>query len=80
MKAFFKEDDELILNYADSNEKLLVSQFYDRATSGKYDIVYAKTLDINGDINGIAIELVDTKDKPDEIEETEEVSEEIIEE
>ena len=58
MKAIFKEKQELILNSADSNEQLILDEFINKANNGKFDVVYTKLLDINGDINGMAIELV----------------------
>ena len=58
MKAVFKEKKKLVLNSADSNEELILEEFIKKANNKKFDIVYTKLLDINGDVNGMAIELV----------------------
>lgn len=58
MKAIFKEKKKLVLNSADRNEQLVLEEFIKKTDSGKFDIVYTKLLDINGDVNGMAIELV----------------------
>lgn len=64
MKAVFKEKKKLVLNSADSNEELLLEEFIKKANNKKFNIVYTKLLDINGDVNGMAIELVN-KTKPE---------------
>lgn len=64
MKAIFKEKKKLILNSADSNEQLVLDEFIKKADSGKFTVVYTKLLDINGDVNGMAIELVSKKKEP----------------
>lgn len=65
MKAVFKEKKKLVLNSADSNEELILEEFIKKANNKKFNIVYTKLLDINGDVNGMAIELVNkTKQEP----------------
>ena len=64
MKAIFKEKKKLVLNSADSNEQLVLDEFIKKADSGKFTVVYTKLLDINGDVNGMAIELVSKKKEP----------------
>lgn len=64
MKAIFKEKKKLVLNSADSNEQLVLDEFIKKADSGKFTVVYTKLLDINGDVNGMAIELVSKKTEP----------------
>ena len=61
MKAIFKENDKLVLNSADRNEQLVLGDLIQKVTNGNYSINYTKTLDINGDISGMVIELSDTK-------------------
>ncbi len=61
MKAIFKENDKLVLNSADRNEQLVLGDFIQKATNGEYTISYTKTLDINGDISGMVIELVNAE-------------------
>ena len=64
MKAIFKEKKKLVLNSADSNEQLVLDEFIKKADSGKFTVVYTKLLDINGDVKGMAIELVSKKTEP----------------
>jgi len=61
MKAIFKENNKLVLNSADRNEQLVLGDFIQKATNGEYSINYTKTLDINGDISGMVIELSSTE-------------------
>lgn len=57
MKAIFKENKKLVLNSADANEQLVLEEFIKKAKSNKFTFVYTKLLDINGEVNGVAIEL-----------------------
>ena len=60
MKAIFKDKKKLVLNSADSNEQLVLEEFIKKAQeTDKYTITYTKLLDINSDVNGMMIELVD---------------------
>ena len=60
MKAIFKDKKKLVLNSADSNEQLVLEDFINKAQeTDKYTITYPKLLDINSDVNGMMIELVD---------------------
>ena len=60
MKAIFKDKKKLVLNSADSNEQLVLEEFINKAQeTDKYTITYTKLLDINSDVNGMMIELVD---------------------
>lgn len=60
MKAIFKDKKKLVLNSADSNEQLVLEDFINKAQeTDKYTITYTKLLDINSDVNGMMIELVD---------------------
>lgn len=59
MKAIFKDKKKIVLNSADSNEQLVLEEFIKKAgKKDKYDIIYTALVDINGDTNGMAIELV----------------------
>ena len=80
MKAIFKDKKKLVLNYADNNEQLILKDFIKKANSGKFNIVFNRLLDINGDINGMAIELEKINDESTNIEVVEEVVEESTEE
>lgn len=62
MKAFFKEKKELIINQADKNEELILEEFIRKFNSQKFDIVFNKLLDINGEVSGMAIELIKKND------------------
>ena len=64
MKAIFKEKKKLVLYAVYSNEQLVLDEFIKKADSGKFTVVYTKLLDINGDVNGMAIELVSKKTEP----------------
>ena len=60
MKAIFKDKKKLVLNSADSNEQLVLEEFIKKVQeTDKYTITYTKLLDINSDVNGMMIELVD---------------------
>lgn len=60
MKAIFKDKKKLVLNSADRNEQLVLEEFIKKAQeTDKYTITYTKLLDINSDVNGMMIELVD---------------------
>lgn len=62
MKAMFKEKKKLVLNSADRNEQLVLGEFIKKANNtDRFKIVYTKLLDINGDVDGMAIELVSVK-------------------
>lgn len=67
MKAIFKENKKLVLNSADANEQLVLEEFIKKANSGNFNFTYNKLLDINGEVNGMAIELI--RNKPVEVEE-----------
>jgi len=79
MKAIFKENKKLVLNTADANEQLVLKKFIKKANNTEnFKFVYTKLLDINGEINGLAIELVninpenqDNLSEPSETEPTE---------
>ena len=59
MKAIFKENKKLVLNTADANEQLVLKKFIKKANNTEnFTFKYTKLLDINGEINGLAIELV----------------------
>lgn len=63
MKALFKDKKNLVLNSADSNEQIVLEEFINKSNSGKFNIVFSKLLNINGEVNGMAIELkkIDTE-------------------
>ena len=64
MKAIFKDKKKLVLNSADSNEQLVLEEFIKKAQeTDKYTITYTKLLDINSDVNGMMIELVDVAER-----------------
>ena len=60
MTAISKDKKKLLLNSADSNEQLVLEEFIKKAQeTDKYTITYTKLLDINSDVKGMMIELVD---------------------
>ncbi len=64
MKALFKNKKDLVLNSADSNEQIVLEEFINKSNSGKFDVVFTKLLDINGEVNGMAIELKKKETEP----------------
>lgn len=62
MYAKFADNDKLIINSADESEQFILQDFLDNAKSGKYELIINKLLDINGDVSGICIELVEVSD------------------
>ena len=64
MKALFKNKKDLVLNSADSNEQIVLEEFINKSNSGKFNVVFTKLLDINGDVNGMAIELKKKETEP----------------
>ena len=74
MKAIFKEKKKLVLNSADNNEELVLEEFIKKANNKeKFNIVFTRLLDINGDINGMSIELVNKKNDTEPSNSTENV-------
>lgn len=71
MKAIFKSDDMLIINSADSTERLLANSFVEKANSGEMVFEVNKLVDINGDIAGMSLALVKPEPNPEEPEEGE---------
>lgn len=59
MKAIFKNKERLILNSADGNEQIMIDELITKADSGNFDIKFNKLLDINGDVDGMSIELLE---------------------
>lgn len=64
MNAIFKDNNKIIVNGADSSEKILLEDFCNSFTEDK-EIKITKLYDINGVVSGIAIEAVD-KPVPEE--------------
>lgn len=64
MNAIFKDNNKIIVNGADSSEKILLEEFCNSLVEGK-EIKLTKLYDINGVVSGIAIEIVD-KPVPEE--------------
>lgn len=58
MNAIFKDDNKIIINGADSSEKILLEELCNKVEEGK-TVKITKLFDINGDVSGIAVELVD---------------------
>lgn len=58
MYAKFLDQNKLIVNSADESEQFIMADFIEMAKSGKYEIIINKLLDINGDVTGVCIELV----------------------
>jgi len=64
MNAIFKDNNKIIVNGADSSEKILLEEYCNSLTGDK-EVKITKLYDINGVVSGIAIEIVD-KPVPEE--------------
>lgn len=64
MNAIFKDNNKIIVNGADSSEKILLEEYCNSLTEDK-EVKITKLYDINGVVSGIAIEVVD-KPVPEE--------------
>lgn len=64
MKAIFKDKKQLVLNSADSNEQIVLEDFIKKAKKESNQVIYTKLVDINGDIDGMAIEIVPADTEP----------------
>ena len=58
MNAIFKDNDKIIINGADSSEKILLEELCNMVEAGK-SVKITKLYDVNGDVSGIAIQVVD---------------------
>lgn len=68
MNAIFKGNNKIIVNGADSSEKILLEDFCNSLTEDK-EVKLTKLYDINGVASGLAIEIVDkpTPEEPEEV-------------
>lgn len=62
MNAIFKDNNKIIVNGADSSEKILLEDFCDSLTEEK-EVKITKLYDINGVVSGIAIEITDPENE-----------------
>lgn len=60
MQGIFKDGKKLIVNGADSDERILVNNFFEEVTSPNNVIEVNKVLDINGDADGLIFTAVNT--------------------
>lgn len=60
MIAHFKNDGKIIVTGADRAEALLVSQLVDNSKVEGKELTLTEFYDIDGDVNGFALELVDS--------------------
>lgn len=59
MQAIMKKDNKIIINGADSSERILLENLVAQSKNENKKIVLENILDINGDVNGILIALTD---------------------
>lgn len=59
MQAIMKKDNKIIINGADSSERILLENLVAQSKDENKKIVLENILDINGDVNGILIALTD---------------------
>lgn len=64
MIAHFKNDSKIIVTGADRAEALLVSQLVDNSKDANKELTVTEFYDIDGDVNGFAIELKDKVVEP----------------
>lgn len=64
MIAHFKNDSKIIVTGADRAEALLVSQLVDNSKDANKELTVTEFYDIDGDVNGFAIELKDKEVEP----------------
>jgi len=59
MYAKFVNQNKLIVNSADETEQFILADFIAMANSDEYELIINKLVDINGDVSGVCIELVE---------------------
>ena len=59
MIANFKNENKIIITGADRAEALLISQLVDEAKADNKELTLTEFYDIDGDVNGLALELKD---------------------
>lgn len=59
MQAIMKKDNKIIINGADSSERILLENLVAQSKNENKKIVLENILDINGDVNGILMALTD---------------------
>lgn len=73
MNAILKSENKILINGADSSEKILVQSLVERAANS--DITFESVLDINGEITGCMITLSDKEPNSEPTENSEETAE-----
>ena len=68
MNAILKSENKILINGADSSEKILVQSLVERAASS--DITFESVLDINGEVTGCMITLSDKEPNSEPAEES----------
>lgn len=66
MQAIMKKDNKIIINGADSSERILLENLVAQSKNENKKIVLENILDINGDVNGILIALTDIPEESTE--------------
>lgn len=59
MIANFKNENKIIITGADRAEALLINQLVDEAKADNKELTLTEFYDIDGDVNGLALELKD---------------------
>lgn len=63
MQAIMKKDNKIIINGADSSERILLENLVAQSKNENKKIVLENILDINGDVNGILMALTDISEE-----------------
>lgn len=71
MIAHFKNDSKIIVTGADRAESLLISQLVVNAKDESKELSVTEFYDIDGDVNGFALELKDKVSDNNDVEENE---------
>ncbi len=59
MYAKFVNQNKLIVNSADEAEQFILADFIRMANSDEYELIINKLIDINGDVSGVCIEVIE---------------------
>ena len=59
MQAILKSENKMLINGADHSEKILVKNFVDLSKDTNKEVKFEDVLDINGEITGCMISIVD---------------------
>lgn len=59
MNALIKDENTLIINSLSSSERVIIKQMIDNSAADNKEISFTELFDINGDTDGVRIEIKD---------------------